>query len=576
MKIVVVDTVQIQPYIFGSNRLRENIGASYLVAQATGSWALEEVVRAEAANNIQDVASGELNATVNIERGEVKAQVLYAGGGNVVVVFADDNEQSTRFIRNLSRRVLQDAPNLQIVMASSDFQPGQSLAETVQKAFVQLLQEKRARQISTPLLGLGVTVMCQSTGMPAVTKARPIVPSEPETAYPASAEIHAKLDVAWPRGPRGTELSLADEALQAFLDLDYGYSCPRDFDELGREAGEDSHIAIVHADGNGMGRLFQELGEEYARSEANQAYITAVHDRSEKVKLAAKAALQAVGKQIVVRMQQDTGHAIHHYNLSGELLADVVLNTRDGKQLVPFRPLVFGGDDLTFVCDGRLGLSLATAYLKQFEEQTERILGQQLTACAGVAVVKTRYPFAVAYQLAEQLCHSAKRYRHQAGLEGSCLDWHFALSDVSGTLREIRQREYTVGSNKYLNLRPVALDGQDGNGNEFKTYRRWEVVRQGIEAFQDMRRHKPQWSTKRNKLKSLREALRSEEQAVQRFCTQYKLELPKLPHVSGEDYQKLGWHDNHCLYFDAIELLDWFVPLEIPQVVGNEEETPNG
>jgi hypothetical protein len=40
MHLVVVDTAQIQPYIFGSNRLRENIGASHLVAESTEAWAL--------------------------------------------------------------------------------------------------------------------------------------------------------------------------------------------------------------------------------------------------------------------------------------------------------------------------------------------------------------------------------------------------------------------------------------------------------------------------------------------------------------------------------------------------------
>jgi hypothetical protein len=43
MELVIVDTAQIQPYVFGSNRLRENIGGSHLVAQATGAWALEAV-----------------------------------------------------------------------------------------------------------------------------------------------------------------------------------------------------------------------------------------------------------------------------------------------------------------------------------------------------------------------------------------------------------------------------------------------------------------------------------------------------------------------------------------------------
>lgn len=33
--LVIVDTTGIQSYIFGSNRLRENVGASYLVHQAT-------------------------------------------------------------------------------------------------------------------------------------------------------------------------------------------------------------------------------------------------------------------------------------------------------------------------------------------------------------------------------------------------------------------------------------------------------------------------------------------------------------------------------------------------------------
>lgn len=575
MKIVVVDTAQIQPYVFGSNRLRENIGASHLVAQATGQWALEEVIHVEPSHNVKDAATGKLDSSVNIEQGQVKAQVIYTGGGNVVVVFSDDNGQAEKFVRNFSRRLLRDAPNLQIVVTAGDFQPGQSLAQAVQRTFLQLLRVKRERSFAPPPPGLGVTVMCKSTGLPAVAKTQPTVKSEPDTAYEASTEIHAKLRAAW---PRDTEPSLADEALQSFLDLPERYVCPRDFDDLGREAGEDSHIAVIHADGNGMGQLFQDVGDKYTSPKQNEDYIQAVYALSEQVKEASKAALQTVGKQLIERMEKDTGHAINHYNAWGELLADVVLQERDGKQLIPFRPLVFGGDDLTFVCDGRLGLSLAIMYLQQFEEQTEKIVGKRLTACAGVAIVKSRYPFAVAYQLADDLCASAKRYRHRASLGGSCLDWHFALSDVSGKPEEIRQREYIVGRDRYLHLRPVALNGQNGSGDEFKAYRRWETVREGIDEFQDLRRskdsrrNKPEWSTKRNKVKALREALRQGEAAVQRFCIQYGLQLPKLAHVSSVDYQKTGWQDSHCLYFDAIELMDWFIPLEIPQVDGEEEE----
>jgi hypothetical protein len=41
-------------------------------------------------------------------------------------------------------------------------------------------------------------------------------------------------------------------------------------------------------------------------------------------------------------------------------VAPVKLTLENDKYLLPFRPIVFGGDDVTFICDGRLGLSLAT------------------------------------------------------------------------------------------------------------------------------------------------------------------------------------------------------------------------
>jgi hypothetical protein len=39
--VTVLDTTGIQPYIFGSNRLRENVGASYLVSQTKDEWVKE-------------------------------------------------------------------------------------------------------------------------------------------------------------------------------------------------------------------------------------------------------------------------------------------------------------------------------------------------------------------------------------------------------------------------------------------------------------------------------------------------------------------------------------------------------
>jgi hypothetical protein len=75
MWLVVVDTMQIQPYIFGSNRLRENVGASYLVDAATRDWAFE-AVKAAVPGETNIGPGNKLIDDKRIENG-LDAEVLY-------------------------------------------------------------------------------------------------------------------------------------------------------------------------------------------------------------------------------------------------------------------------------------------------------------------------------------------------------------------------------------------------------------------------------------------------------------------------------------------------------------------
>ncbi|NJP11256.1 MAG: hypothetical protein HC866_18740 [Leptolyngbyaceae cyanobacterium RU_5_1] len=186
-----------------------------------------------------------------------------------------------------------------------------------------------------------------------------------------------------------------------------------------------------------------------------------------------------------------------HLNSQGDKLATVTLKQVAQDEyphvpqdyFLPFRPIVFGGDDVTFVCDGRLGVSLAIEYLNQFETcakdpQTglldwdvtaNKFVVKGATAAAGVAIVKTHYPFARAYGLAEDLCDDAKKLRTHfrdklEDWEGSTLDWHYALSGLFGGIDDIRDREYTVPAGS-LTLRPVALSDDAPD-----VRRTWSVV----------------------------------------------------------------------------------------------------
>ena len=546
MWLVVVDTMQIQPYIFGSNRLRENVGASYLVDAATGDWAFEAVK--EAAPGKTNIGTGnELLDGVWIENGW-DAEVLYSGGGKFVVLFGDIDKVKD-FNYNLSRRALEEAPGLQLVIAQQKMEWGEDvLRDKLEEVFRMLAVQKRNRAWSTPLLGLSVTASCRSTGLPA-TGITPTIRGEP--GYLASDEIRAKVDVAT---RQGSDPSPTDQRLQEVIELAAGYSYPADFEDLGATAGEYSHIAVVHADGNGMGQRIRQIGDKHATVDRNRDFVLALRHFSINVQDAAKKALKAVLNRLVKRVIDKDGDKFIIHQPNPDIFIQIKLAKEGSDYYIPFRPIVFGGDDVTFVCDGRLGLSLATAYLQEFEQRTAAAgLGKdggRLTACAGVTIVKSHYPFARAYALAAELTRSAKFYRTKQDIAGSCLDWHFALSGLGVSIEKIRDREYQASAGS-LTLRPVTLDA-----NPKYPQHAWPAVWKGIEAFQGV-----DWAGRRNKLKALRDTLREGPQAVKHFLVTFnnRDDLPKvLPEM--KDWPSTGWQGGYCGYFDAIELVDWFIP----------------
>jgi hypothetical protein len=127
------------------------------------------------------------------------------------------------------------------------------------------------------------------------------------------------------------------------------------------------------------------------------------------------------------------------------------------RKILPVRPIILGGDDVTFVCDGKLGIYFAKIFIEKFQQTS--INGKNLTACAGVAIIKTKYPFYRGYWLAEDLCKNAKRKRKSDDewSDASVLDFHIALGGVAGTLDEIRRAHYELPHGSLL-YRPLMID----------------------------------------------------------------------------------------------------------------------
>ena len=555
-----LDTVGIQNYVFGSNVLRENIGASELVRRATRLWPFEEVREAGKTNvkPRRDLTGDpdDLDGNLRIEDGDLTAEVIYAGGGNCAVLFAN-RDAAKSFVTRLSRRMLAEAPDLDLVAVhvemnwKSDALPGDALADKMKEAIDQLATKKQERRVSTPLLGLGTTVNCRSTGLPAVgTDAdEPGLKPKEASTRPLSASILAKLRV----------VKDANKRLADYLPLfrDAGLEVPHDFDHFGREAGEISYIAVVHADGNSMGSRVEALRNRFARPEENRRYIQAMRDFSEAVEVASKQSLSDISSRllrhwnptkdkdtIIGRTQDGRGEWVE--------VGKIKLGEKEKRLYIPFRPVVFGGDDLTLVTDGRLGLGLAAAYLEAFEKAMnaqDNEFTKDIRACAGVSVVKAHYPFARACDLAHDLCGNAKRAWER---KHSALDWHFAATGLFGNIEAIRLRQYTTPDG-HLEMRPVLLKEQPSD------WRSWTGFARVTKEFLIGK----EWKDKRNKVIALREALRNGPKAVEQFRSAYGLKPLPLLAAGIAALQTTGWDGTgRCGYFDAVEALDFFTPLD--------------
>lgn len=175
--------------------------------------------------------------------------------------------------------------------------------------------------------------------------------------------------------------------------------------DLGKELPNAGWVAVVHADGNGIGDVITKIRD----LTTYKAFSTSLEEATS---AAFAAAVKSVGKK---------------------------------NWLVP---LIVGGDDVTFLCSGQVALDVTRTYLTEFERATKGIatdlaeLGvdvpDRLTACAGVAFVKPNFPFHAAHELAEELCRSAKKATKEHARSRSSYDFHVLHDSVLRPLSNIR------------------------------------------------------------------------------------------------------------------------------------------
>lgn len=530
LKALLFDTRSIQKYIFSSSRLKTQIGASYLVDRIFDDVLLP-VIREVCGTAELDDATWREVASPDWTAMPQKARVAYIGGGNAMILLrADAGEAAAEIVRRFSKELLVRCPGLQtgaaigtVDLASDGSWPPKTANRT---ALVQKLKEQQNTAFPlTTIPYTGLTLAADGT-------------DETATSYDASRKRYiaeseaAKLRVATPR-PEGGALRparaeqalleklagvLTDEEKSRFME---NAAFPSELDKLGQKETE-NYIAVIHIDGNNMGKKFADL-----------TTLSAYKNKSQEIRTATIRAFA----ELVLSMKED----------SFPFLAQ--RKDAEGNRYLPVRPLILGGDDMTFVCAAKVAFDCTAFIMKS-------LLEKGVDTCAGVAILPTAYPFFRGYEIAEQLCDSAKgRMRKLAnereGLreEASCwLDFLRLHGEQAPTLAEIRRQEYRAALGS-LHFGPYRIDGE----SHYAFARLRELA-------EDLAKSLPS-----SKLKDLRAVLQHGEHEAEKYLEQIRHDGYALPQPAGwEAYAAHLWQEHsgrmRTPFVEAIELLEFLPP----------------
>ena len=186
------------------------------------------------------------------------------------------------------------------------------------------------------------------------------------------------------------------------------------------------------------------------------------------------------------------------------------------------------------------------------------------------------------YNLAEELCSSAKRYGSSIDKDGrvSAMDWHIEFGQLKENLSEIR-KDYETEDGCRLELRPVTVIVPDGVNASPAGQRSYDFFRAMCSAMKN-----EYGNIARSKIKDLREALKQGEVESEFFLQDKKVQdllyhgftamhrtdreradiYREMFNNGGKLYKK-AFADfdgmRRCLFFDAIEMIDHCDFLEV-------------
>ncbi len=527
--LVIVEVSQKQSYIFGSNKLQDNILNSNIIAYVTSSKYFKE-------------CAGELFD-------ENKTEV-YCGGGHAVLQF-EDHDLAAHFIEAVTGDAKVRFPDLELFATAYECE-GEPKPEDIKTLTAKLEKKKAKRRASFVQGSFGVEKVNSDTRDVSISK----INGKEYEKYKPDDELDRK---AYP----------------------VGYERAYNFEDLGGSKDDSNFIAVVHIDGNAMGKRVEALSDKY---KLWGEYRTKQKEFSNAIDADFKGTFTEMCLVVADNISED-----------GKL-GDIQLKlSKSGKYFFPIRRIITEGDDICFVTEGRIGLECARIFAELISKKTNTVDGQNYAVGAGVAIVHQKYPFSQAYELAEQLCSNAKKYIANStkdfdGADASnvcAVDWHIEFGELGDDISDIRRR-YNTADDKRLELRPYVLCGPDSYMEKEK-YRLYKNFRKVMEILNGKDNNHAEVAEKyaRGKVKNLRNYLREGSAAALNYIKVNRMweivqkcysdiyaeyDLSRIGTGVGQDkeiFVRTSDDQDRCILFDAVEMMDTFLFLKGP---GSEKD----
>ncbi len=115
------------------------------------------------------------------------------------------------------------------------------------------------------------------------------------------------------------------------------------------------------------------------------------------------------------------------------------LEEKIGKsELLPIRNLILAGDDVCYIIEAKYALDSIRIFLEELHnselEKIEELKNKRLTACAGIVIANNKYPFSVAYDMAEELNKDSKAKLRETGeTEASLFTFEVIKGEITGS-----------------------------------------------------------------------------------------------------------------------------------------------